>query len=202
MIRFFYTGMITLSIFNLYNCIPSQIPEKLKNDITVMRDTDFTFDPKNLPIIGKTTEDILNKMYPSGPTLAHTYLKPRKREIYKKSFEFDRVLQYKDSTTAKIEEPGMIQFKLEKSIGLTIFILNNTVVFYKIRHRIKNGHDEWIPGEFDQDDPKSPDWGLRTYPGIREDACIYWLQYPVEERNKHIGDRLDKYTEEDCKNEK
>lgn len=152
--------------------------------------------------MGITTEDELNKMYPSGPTLAHTYLKPRKREINKKSFLFDRVLQYKDSNSVKQVEPGVTQYKLEKSIGLTIFLLNETVVFYKVRHRIKNSQDEWIPGEFDQDDPKSPDWGLRTYPGIREDACIYWLQYPLAERHKHIGDRLDKYTEEDCKNEK
>ncbi|EOQ86910.1 hypothetical protein LEP1GSC202_0044 [Leptospira yanagawae serovar Saopaulo str. Sao Paulo = ATCC 700523] len=191
--------LIPVLCFFTMECQKSNVPEPLRNDILSSKPTNFKFDPKNLPVIGKTTEDDLKIMYPDGASMSSTYLKPRKRKINGNSFEFDRVFHFGEKEMKKSESPGMVKYSLQGYITLSIFTLNKTVVFYKILHKVKNSQDEWVPGEYNQDDPKAPGWGVNTYPGINEDACLYLLQYPIEERNKEISNIMDGYTEEDCK---
>ncbi|MCG6146550.1 hypothetical protein [Leptospira bandrabouensis] len=189
-----------LLLATLFHCKePISIPEAFKDDIRGTRHVDFHFDPNNLPKIGVTMENDLDQMYPEGPSGRTTFIYPRRITINRKTFDYDRKLDYMYQKVEDLSKPPeIIQYRSVENLLLTIFLKKKVVVFYLINHKVTDENDEWIPGKYNQRDITDEDWISTDYKESSLDGCLYWLQWPREARYQYIGNSFDGYTEEDC----
>ena len=145
-------------------------------------DTNFKFDPKNLPKLGDTAED-LDQKYPEGPTFRWSFKKiPLEKEFDGKKLKVDRVIDYeeiKKSHSRKESSSGMVNesFGWTEKIRLEVFIYDNKVVYFFINHLLNDAQGTMKPGKY-QTGGKffNGKYGVATWPGNDADIKTYWNQ--------------------------
>ncbi len=137
------------------------------------------FDPKSIPIIGKTKEEDILKFYPNKPNERRSFRKAQTRKIHSEICNYDREILFQQLTSNPIEGQGMVGYSGKEYIYFWVYLQGGIVACYTIEHLVMGKNGEWETGKYDMDVEE-----LNLEYRIAE-LYTYWSQRSQKDRDKY-----------------
>lgn len=136
------------------------------------------FDPKSIPIVGKTKEQDILKFY-DVPNLRQSFRNIQKKKIHSKFCKYDRKLRFDQLSTSPIQEEGYIGYSGKEYIYFDVYLKDGIVSCYEIEHLVMGKKGEWEKGKYDMNVENV--YGKE----FEEQIYTYWSQRTQKDRDKY-----------------
>ena len=137
------------------------------------------FDPKSIPVIGKTTEEDILKFYSNKPNARKSYKKFETRKIKSKVCEYNRKIHFRQLSRDSVSGEGFTGYSGKEYIYFWVYLKNGIVSCYTIKHLVMGKNGEWQKGKYDTNTEDV------SHAQLDEEFYVYWSQRSQKDRDKY-----------------
>lgn len=151
-----------------------------KDDIPWVTNIENQFEPKSIPIVGKTNEEDILKFYPDGPNARKSFIRIQTKVDQFKTCKYDRKILFQQLTSEPINGEGFAGYSGKEYIYFWVYLQNGIVSCYTVKHLVMGKNGEWDKGKYDTN--------AKELNGkeIDEQNYIYWSQRSQKDRDRYF----------------